>query len=194
VEGAGESEGVLPKADASAQEQPRQAELHGERAVPVKTRRRPEDPTDKEVAEHIPTHLPFRDWCKHCIFGKAPDWPHRLKRRDADEVPMVQVDYCFMNRRGDTDILTILTVVHCPSGGVAACIGVKGPAKYPIDVTTNFLQFASCVKIILRHDGENAIEAFSAAKFAKCESRRRWTSARQSTHRPRSDMRRTRTA
>ena len=44
-----------------------------------------------------------RDWCPPCIAGKAPNWPHRR----------VVVDYNFMNKTGDSDVITLLNWVDC---------------------------------------------------------------------------------
>ena len=39
-------------------------------SVKTKMRRLPATPSLSEIAEHAASHLPFRDWCKHCISGK----------------------------------------------------------------------------------------------------------------------------
>ena len=47
----------------------------------VKTLRDPGVPTQAEIDEHDPTHLPFRSWCEHCK-GKSPISPTRHKREE----------------------------------------------------------------------------------------------------------------
>ena len=37
----------------------------------------PTRPSPKEVEEHMATHIPFRNWCAHCIAGKSKSNPHR---------------------------------------------------------------------------------------------------------------------
>ena len=32
-------------------------------------------PTAAEVEQHMATHIPFRDWCPHCVAGKEQDRP-----------------------------------------------------------------------------------------------------------------------
>merc|ERR1712194_683041 len=134
-----------------------------EQKVAPKARRLPDEPSDKEVAEHALTHLPFRDWCRHCITGKAPDWPHRRVVRDPDEVPMIQVDFYFMNKKGDSDIVTLLNCVDCVSGAVCTCVCGKGPEVYVIEMVVNFLSFLGRAEIILRHDGKVAIKSLVRA-------------------------------
>ena len=46
-------------------------EAQGEEAEESKGVNRGTKPSKKEVEEHERTHLPFRNWCKHCVFGKA---------------------------------------------------------------------------------------------------------------------------
>ena len=29
------------------------------------------EPTQKETEEHEATHVPFRDWCAHCMVGRT---------------------------------------------------------------------------------------------------------------------------
>ena len=40
-------------------------------AQPSQGLRRVDMPTPQEVKDHERTHLPFRSWCKHCVFGRA---------------------------------------------------------------------------------------------------------------------------
>ena len=45
--------------------------------VAMKVKRAPEQPSRKEYEEHMATHWPFRDWCDHCVRGKAKGLSHR---------------------------------------------------------------------------------------------------------------------
>ena len=38
--------------------------------------KQPYTPSLEEVIDHEMTHLPFRDWCKHCVFGRAKGDSH----------------------------------------------------------------------------------------------------------------------
>ena len=62
--------------------------------VPVKVLD-PKLPSQAEVEEHCLTHLPFRNWCKHCIRGAGRVTDHRSHVRD-DGLPEVHLDYCFL--------------------------------------------------------------------------------------------------
>ena len=61
----------------------------------------PKAPSRQEALEHNCTHIPFRDWCPHCVRGKAKGNPHFAKRdREESEVPIVAMDYAFMGDKG----------------------------------------------------------------------------------------------
>ena len=56
-------------------------------------------PSQKDVDEHMVSHVPFRSWCLHCIKGKSMGKPH-FKKSQVDEsacVPCVCMDYMFMS-------------------------------------------------------------------------------------------------
>ena len=52
-------------------------------------------PSDREVREHNLTHLPFRAWCKHCVFGRAKNDPHLSKDREPSEKARTHWDYAY---------------------------------------------------------------------------------------------------
>ena len=42
-------------------------------------------PSQQEVDEHMITHVPFRDWCPHCVRGKSKSTPHRKRKEGGEE-------------------------------------------------------------------------------------------------------------
>ena len=102
------------------------AAVRDEARAPVKSRRAPDQQSDRGVASHALMHVPFRDLCRHCIADKAANWTHRVIR-DEDDVSMVLVDYYFMNKKGDSDILTLVSCVDHKLGTVASCVCGEGP-------------------------------------------------------------------
>ena len=67
----------------------------------------PKLPSQKEVEEHCLTHLPYRNWCAHCVAGKGRMAP-RFKHPDrADGLAEVHFDYAFMSTK-DKPLATIL--------------------------------------------------------------------------------------
>ncbi len=71
----------------------------------VKIATNPSSPTQQEIDQHRITHIPYRNWCPHCIRGKAREDAHRKVDRSRDEVPTISIDYAFMSgkRRKDLD-------------------------------------------------------------------------------------------
>ena len=58
-------------------------------------------PTQREREEHEATHMPFRDWCAHCMMGRGRTHHHIAKQKSEDESrrPIIAIDYFFMTRR-----------------------------------------------------------------------------------------------
>ena len=50
-------------------------------------------PTPHERKMHEATHLPFRQWCGHCVAAKSKDNVHKHQEDDQREKPTVQVDF-----------------------------------------------------------------------------------------------------
>ncbi len=66
----------------------------------------PKRPSQEEVDQHDLTHLPFRNWCAHCVRGKGSAADHRHATRE-DGMPEFHLDYCFMKSHG-AEMKTIL--------------------------------------------------------------------------------------
>ena len=69
-----------------------------EEEAKVRVMRRSERPSDKEVEEHMMTHLPYREWCNHCVKGKGVRGQHRWREQDEGEAPVISVDYMWMTQ------------------------------------------------------------------------------------------------
>ena len=84
--------------------------------------RKPGEPTPEERSAHESTHLPFREWCHHCVSCRASDPGHRLTDRAEDEPPMVQIDYQFASEKENMEgpMVTIFMATFCGRGAVRA--------------------------------------------------------------------------
>ena len=51
----------------------------GEEGEEVKVKRAPNQPSEKELQDHMVTHVPFRPWCPFCVAGKSKANPHRRR-------------------------------------------------------------------------------------------------------------------
>ena len=76
----------------------------GEEARVPKIRRAPIGPTQLEREQHEATHLPYRDWCAHCVRGSGESAPHKRKNLESEEeqqnkIPRMVLNYHFMSTR-----------------------------------------------------------------------------------------------
>ena len=65
--------------------------------------RKPNTPTKTQVYEHEVTHLPYRSWCWHCVFGRGVSSPHPKPDGKEKIGITISLDYCFMSGEGDED-------------------------------------------------------------------------------------------
>jgi hypothetical protein len=68
----------------------------------------PAKPSAEEVEHHNLTHLPFRNWCRHCIRGRGKEASHKVVQGEGGEVPEVHLDYCFPGEEETGKNLTVL--------------------------------------------------------------------------------------
>ena len=100
------------------QEEPQgeQVELSGDEAEPgkrdVKKMASPRLPTEREVQEHYASgHMPFRNWCHHCVRGRGRERDHRRRQDEHEQgIPEYHLDYCFPG--DDKNHMTVLVVVE----------------------------------------------------------------------------------
>ena len=62
-----------------------------------KALRPPTSPEQKEVDEHVLTHVPYVDWCEVCRRCRRPNAVHGFKSEDDRRIPMLTVDDCFLH-------------------------------------------------------------------------------------------------
>eukprot|EP00971_Amphidinium_carterae_P157586 3123971-Amphidinium_carterae.1 len=132
----------------------------GEEPVQL-ARRRPEEPTKKELEEHSILHEPYRSWCSICVAGRALQDQHRHQDRSDDAIPTIAMDYAYLHdgdEVGDKGmpLLAAKDTVHRWYFG--AILPSKGTG-HPQNAKEIFRQFAAAgfTKVHLRSDGEPAI-------------------------------------
>ena len=142
------------------------AEEAGEATQP-RTRAAPTQPSQEEVEKHMATHLPFRDWCPHCVRGKSVSKPHKVNP-GAHEIPTVAVDYMFMHsNQGEQEesgmpILVTKDLLNCGTGtgmmsaSVLLQKGVSAQATRRLSAEIGKLGHP---ELVLKSDGEPAIVA-----------------------------------
>ncbi|CAE7429174.1 unnamed protein product [Symbiodinium sp. CCMP2456] len=74
-------------------------ETEDKNAVKPKGVKTPNEPSENERRLHELTHLPYRDWCEHCVRSKGRQ-NHAVKKNDRQ--PVIQIDFSFLS----TDVQT----------------------------------------------------------------------------------------
>eukprot|EP00971_Amphidinium_carterae_P308755 6135235-Amphidinium_carterae.10 len=69
-----------------------------EASIP-KTLKTPTTQSQSEIDEHNLSHLPSRDWCKHCVQGKSRQ--HYHQRGGLTKQSITQIDYAFLKSDND---------------------------------------------------------------------------------------------
>ena len=81
-----------------------------------------------------------------------------------DSGPDVSIGLClFLNRRSDTDILTVPNFKHCFSGASLVQCCDKGQANHVVQAVTTFMDFLGFKKTCLRTAGELALGVLAQA-------------------------------
>ena len=77
-------------------------------------------PTQREREEHEATHVPFRDWCAHCMMGRGRTHHHVAKQKSEDQSRRLifTTDYFFMKMVSTPSVQAI-------SEKSVACVAVK---------------------------------------------------------------------
>ena len=57
-------------------------------------------PSKQEVDEHQLTHLPYRNWCRHCVRGRGKQTPHQASKGSTG-LPEISFDFCFVGEEGE---------------------------------------------------------------------------------------------
>ena len=95
-----------------------ETEIDIEEADAPKVHSRVYTPSPEEFNKHCATHLPYRNWCPICVKAKIKNPSHR--KTDAGQhkhVPVLSMDYMFMNERTDDYNFPILVLHDSESEG-----------------------------------------------------------------------------
>ena len=68
--------------------------------IKVKVSKNVQKPSKGETEAHNATHVPNREWCEHCVRGKAKDKQYRCGDGGRSNVPTISLDYCFLGSVG----------------------------------------------------------------------------------------------
>ena len=118
-------------------------------------------PSEEEVEAHNRTHFPFRNWCEVCVKGRCQEDPHRSSDGDKEyEVPVVSLDYCYLNEEKGSKVKPILAIkCHSTKTVTANMVPSKGgDCELAIKSAQRDIEkIIGHKKIVLRSDQEPAI-------------------------------------
>ena len=124
--------------------------------------------SEKEKEEHFVSHFPFRAWCEHCVRGKAKAMRHVKVDYLEEQIPIISVDYCFINSKDNTVISDEAQSKHLPVLVVRDrwtkmvflhALPYKGVQKGPYGskYLLNDLKKLGYPKMVIRYDPESAL-------------------------------------
>ena len=121
------------------QQQVRRPELlPEEHHIQPRSKPSPKEPSVEERQAHELTHLPARSWCETSVKSFGLDDPHRLRRGGRD-IPEIQVDYMFMGRRGEKELICALHAIDTEFSARVVIRADKGPIDFVISGILEFL-------------------------------------------------------
>ena len=128
---------------------------------------RPYTPTQKEIEEHMPLHMPYRSWCPHCVAGKGVSVHHRLGNKEDRIGVTISFDYCFMGsaERSDSCCPVLIMFDNVLETIWALPVTAKGPSKAVVDWCVCKLDEAGYRgrPITLKSDGDAAVTSLRKA-------------------------------
>ena len=137
-------------------------------------------PTQREREEHEATHMPFRDWCVHCMMGRSRTHHHVAKQKSEDQSrrTIIAVDNLFMEMESAPNIqamseesITCIAVKDRHQNimsSVALTKGVEEP--WTIERVVKSTDSLGYREITLKSDTEPAIVAFRNRAAAMCNA------------------------
>ena len=145
----------------------------------VKAGRIPSTPTQAEVEEHLPLHMPYRDWCPVCVAGEGTQNQSRratTEEMNEGDVPTISMDYCFLTSDdgGDESDPKVLVVHDDKTQAMwALAVRAKGSAPEVAAWVVHKIEEAGYrgMPISLKTDQEESIMALKRSIAVRRESR-----------------------
>ena len=83
--------------DGNGEDQVSDPNVEEEEGVATRPLPQPKKPSAKEIAEHEISHVPYRNWCVHCVKGRARSDAHRLADKNEEPPRMAwSMDYLLL--------------------------------------------------------------------------------------------------
>ena len=121
----------------------------------------PTRPTEKEVEQHNITHLPYRNWCPHCVRAKGKDADHRKVGNGERTLPEFSFDYAFPGDELGFKLTILVGREKLTGMTMATVLPDKGSTgKFAADKAMEFMAECGCQSgdVIVKTDQEAAIK------------------------------------
>ena len=122
----------------------------------------PRLPTRREVENHNITHVPYRNWCPHCVRGRGKDLDHRKSADEERGMQEFSFDYCFMGDDGEAKVTILVGRDRTAGMTMASVVPTKGTSgQFAVLKVLEFLKLCGAeeAQILIKTDQEPAIEA-----------------------------------
>ena len=141
-------------------------------------RKSPDQPTTREVEEHMVTHVPYRSWCPYCIAGKSKADAHFNKGKRGIEMPEIHIDYMFMESEESENMMDMPILVgrdRLTGWFMAGVVPNKGKCPHAMTRIEGMMDLLGYKRTIFKSDQEPAIVEL---KREVARIRPRWSSYR----------------
>ena len=121
----------------------------------------PKLPTQDEIDLHMLSHLPYRNWCEHCVKGRGKEMDHKraVEQRNTIEFHM---DFCFPGAEDEKETLTILVIRERRTRmTMASVVPSKSMGMFIAKRGVAFMKEVGCQfgTVIVKSDQEPAMKA-----------------------------------
>ena len=139
------------------------AGIEGERIEAEKERplKKLGDPRRPTPADHNRTHLPYRNWCPHCVQGKGKDLDHRKAADEERGLNEFSFDYCFPGNELGFKLTVLVRRERASGMRISTVVPMKGSTgAFAVDKVLEFMDECGSRSgdVIMKTDQEPAIE------------------------------------
>ena len=158
----GQGRGGQMEEEKEEEAEPRRIEQGEEEGRRMRNIGDPRLPSKKEVDARYLTHVPYRNWCPHCVRGRGRDLDHRRSIEDERRVPEFSFDYCFMGDDSGAKATILVGRERVTGMTMATVVPVKGTSgQFAVLKVLEFLRQCGAeeVEVIIKTDQEPSIDA-----------------------------------
>ena len=118
----------------------------------------PSQPSREEKERHDLTHINYRSWCPHCVFGRRNNSAHRRSHSGKRNIPLLCADSCFVRDVEDPECLSVLVGKLYPSHSLfASACDQKGAEDDVVKRLATFIKECGIPKLVYKTDQESSL-------------------------------------